>query len=364
MPAPVGLCSVLPRLESLLRMSDSARVAVNDRKPPYFVGVDVGGTNIKMGILDDIGQSLVQDSIPTEEERGPVDAMRRVAERLRRMMQEVGLAPDQVAAVGLATPGTMDIARGMLLHPHNLPHWWDFEIQACLQQMCGKPVSFANDANAAAFGEFWVGSGSEYHSIVLFTLGTGVGGGIIIGDLSIDGENSHGSELGHTIIDYNNSARLCGCGQRGHLEAYASAKAVVQRTLEALETSPQSSLRQRQKQAGELTPLIVAEEAEAGDDLARHIVLETARYLGIGTVNVLHTVDPAAVIFGGAMNFGGHDSALGEEFLGRIRQEIRQRAFPTVAERIHVDFASLGGDAGYIGAAGIARVSYHKPVGG
>ena len=106
-------------------------------------------------------------------------------------------------------------------------------------------MSFANDANAAAFGEFWVGSGSEYHSIVLFTLGTGVGGGIIIGDLSIDGENSHGSELGHMIIDYNDTARLCGCGQRGHLEAYASAKGVIQRTLEALEQPPDSSLHER-----------------------------------------------------------------------------------------------------------------------
>ncbi len=345
-------------------MSDSTRVAASDRKPPYFAGVDVGGTNIKLGIVDDLGQSLIQDSIPTDEERGPVDAMQRVAKRLRQMMQQVGLAADEIVAVGLATPGTMDIAHGLLLQPHNLPHWWDFEIQACLRELCGKPVSFANDANAAAFGEFWVGSGSEYHSIVLFTLGTGVGGGIIIGDLSIDGENSHGSELGHMIIDYNDSARLCGCGQRGHLEAYASAKGVVQRTLEALEQSADSSLQERWKQAGEMTPLMVAEEAEAGDELARQIVLETARYLGIGTVNVLHTVDPAAVIFGGAMNFGGHDSALGEEFLERIREEIRQRAFPTVADRIQVDFASLEGDAGYIGAAGIARVAYQKPVAG
>ena len=127
-------------------------------------------------------------------------------------------------------------------------------------------MSFANDANAAAFGEFWVGSGSEYHSIVLFTLGTGVGGGIIIGDLSIDGENSHGSELGHMIIDYNDTARLCGCGQRGHLEAYASAKGVIQRTLEALEQRRTARCTSAWQQAGEMTPLMVAEEAEAGDE--------------------------------------------------------------------------------------------------
>ena len=152
---------------------------------------------------------------------------------------------DEVVAVGLATPGTMDIARGMLLQPHNLPHWWDFGIQDCLRQVCQKPVSFANDANAAAFGEYWVGSGTEHHSIVLFTLGTGVGGGIIIGDFSLDGENSHGGELGHVIIDCNDTARMCGCGQRGHLEAYANARGVVQRALEELERQPAEHVAER-----------------------------------------------------------------------------------------------------------------------
>ncbi len=346
-------------------MSDcSPKTPVEQATKPFFAGVDVGGTNIKLGIVDDTGRSLVQRSIPTEEERGPVDAMQRVANELRQMRQEASLNADDVVAVGLATPGTMEIAHGMLLQPHNLPHWWNFKIQKCLQDTCGKPVAYANDANAAAFGEFWVGSGSDYHSIVLFTLGTGVGGGIIVGDLSIDGENSHGSELGHTIIDYNDTARLCGCGQRGHLEAYASAKAVIQRTTEALEQRKDSSLHARLRRQEELTPLMVAEEAGAGDELSRHIVLETARFLGIGAVNVLHTVDPAAVIYGGAMTFGGHDDPLGEEFLQRIAQEIRERAFPTIAERIHVDFASLGGDAGFIGAAGIARVSHRTLIPG
>jgi glucokinase len=109
-----------------------------------------------------------------------------------------------------------------------------------------------------------------------------------------------------------------------------------------------------------LTSLLVAEEAQAGDELALEIVLETARFLGIGAVTVMHTIDPAGVVFGGAMNFGGHETELGRRFLERIREEVRRRAFPILAQRTTVDYASLGGDAGYIGAAGIARLAYKK----
>jgi glucokinase len=287
--------------------------------------------------------------------------MQRSADALRGMIAELGLAPQDVPAVGLATPGTMDIAKGILLQPHNLPSWWNFPIRDCLAQACGKPVWFANDANAAAFGEYWVGSGSEFHSIALFTLGTGVGGGVIIGDLSIDGENSAGSEVGHTIIDYHPDARLCGCGQRGHLEAYASGKAVVQRALESLDRDADSSLARRLERDGELTPLSVAEEAERGDSLAMQLVLDTAMYLGVGAVNVMHIIDPGAVIFGGAMDFGGEQSPLGRRFLARIRQEIAARAFPVLGERTEVRFAALGNDAGFIGVAGVARAGYRRP---
>ena len=143
------------------------------------------------------------------------------------------------------TPGTMDIPRGMFLQPHNLPHWHYFPIRDCVAEAFGLPTAFANDANAAAYGEFWVGSGQKYHSIVMLTLGTGVGGGIIIGDLSVDGENSHGSECGHIIIDSSPTARMCGCGQPGHLEAYCSATALVKRTQELLANGRASSLTQR-----------------------------------------------------------------------------------------------------------------------
>jgi glucokinase len=221
-------------------------------------------------------------------------------------------------------------------------------------------VAFTNDAAAAAYGEYWVGAGREFHSLVLFTLGTGIGCGIIIGDLSIDGENSHGAECGHIIIDCGQHARICGCGQRGHLEAYASATAVIKRTQEALDSGRKSSLGDRLAAGAELTPKLLAAEAEAGDDLSLEIVLETAAFMGVGIVTLLHTIDPTGVLLGGAMTFGGNDSPLGRRFLRRIKEEVDRRAFPLLARRIAIDFAALGSDAGYIGAAGIARLEHDK----
>jgi glucokinase len=336
-------------------------IPVAEAKRPLFAGVDVGGTNIKLGLVDDLGRTISRSSIQTLVEDGPDQAVERSVHGLRKLMSDCGVAKAEIAAVGLGSPGTMDIPRGMLLSPVNLPGWDKFPIRDRFAHLLEKPVWFANDANAAAYGEFWVGGGRDYHSMVLLTLGTGVGGGIIIGDLSVDGENSHGSECGHIIIDYRPDARMCSCKRRGHLEAYASATSVVKRAEEALaDASLKTSLRAKLAAGEELTTLLLAREAEAGDRFSLDLILETAMYIGVGAVSLMHTIDPGAVILGGAMNFGGHESALGRQFLERIRQEVRARAFPTLIERTVVDFAHLGGHAGYIGAAGIARMNYHK----
>jgi glucokinase len=356
------LALLIPEVLTLIWNSLMSDVSMDTTRMsrPFFIGVDVGGTTIKFGLVDDAGQTHVKQQIPTAQETGPEDAMRRVTRVIGQIAAQAGIQLAEIAAVGLATPGTMDLKKGMLLYPHNLPTWRDFPIRDCLRNLCQKPVIFGNDANAAAFGEFWVGSGSDYNSIALFTLGTGVGGGVIIGDMTLEGENSVGSELGHAIIDFNDTARLCGCGQRGHLEAYASARAVVARTEEALAAGRKSSLTDRISDGQELTPLLLAREAEGGDKLSVEIVMETAKFLGIGAVNIMHTVDPGAVIFGGAMNFGGRNSELGRRFLDTIREAAYRRAFPALVNKTNIDFATLGGDAGYIGAAGMARVAYAK----
>jgi glucokinase len=274
--------------------------------------------------------------------------------------EEVGVDRNRIVAAGLGTPGTMDIPAGMLLQPVNLKGWDMFPIRDRLAAHLGMHVTFANDAGAAAYGEFWVGSGRDYRSMVLFTLGTGIGCGIIIDGFSIDGEHSHGAECGHIIIDYRDDAPTIPTGQRGHLEAFASATALIRRTHEALDAGRASSLADRRLRGDEITPLVVAEEAEEGDALSLEIIMDTARFMGIGVVTLMHTIDPAAVVLGGAMTFGGHESELGRKFLARIREEVKRRAFPTLAANTVIDYAQVGGDAGFIGAAGLAREAYQK----
>ena len=179
----------------------SARTTVTaaHAQPPFFAGVDLGGTNIKIGLVDDQGRTLAFVSIPTEIERGAEDGTRRMGESVRRVIAEAGLKPSDIARVGLGTPGTMDVPNGMLLEPVNLPTWRNFPIRDRLAHHAGLPVTYANDAKAAAFGEVWVGAGRGLSSMVLFTLGTGIGCGIIVDGLLVVGEHSHGAECGHII---------------------------------------------------------------------------------------------------------------------------------------------------------------------
>ncbi len=341
-------------------MASAEFVPLEQAHPPFFVGIDVGGTNIKIGVVDDWGRPLSHRSIPTNAEQGAEEGARRMGEATRLVIADASLTPQRIARAGLGTPGTMDIPSGMLLEPVNIKSWRNFPIRDRVAYYTGLPVTFANDAKAAAYGEFWVGSGRDLRSMVLLTLGTGIGGGIVIDEMLVVGEHSHGAECGHMIIDYNDNARLCNCGHRGHLEAYASATAVVKRTQEALDGGRKSSLVARLESGAELTPVLIGEAALIGDSLANEIVLDTARYLGIGIVSLMHTIDPSGVVLGGAMNFGGASNELGRRFLETVQAEVKRRALSIPAAKTSIAYAQLGGDAGFIGVAGLARLDYRK----
>lgn len=328
-----------------------------DRTPPFFLGIDVGGTNIKAGVVDDGGRVFGTSSVPTNASRGPdhgVDQMVRAAEQA---LQSAGVDSGLITGVGLATPGTMDIPAGMLLDPPNLPGWQNYPVRQKVADRLLRPTILQNDANAAAYGEYWAGSARQADSLVFFTLGTGLGGGVIVDDTIIQGEHSHGSELGHTIIEMNNG-RLCKTGQYGTLEAYCSATSLMERMQEALDSGRTSSVTSRLDDTTPLTPLLMAEEAEAGDALCTELILEMARCLGTATTSIVHVIDPTMVLLGGAMTFGRHEKRIGRMFLERVREEFRRRAFPVLAEKVLIDYASLGGSAGFIGAAGCARRAF------
>ena len=190
-------------------MAETRRfIAVHEAKPPFFVGIDLGGTNIKVGVVDDLGRPLSWLSIPTEVEKGAEDGARTHGRGRASGHRRRRLEPSAIARVGLGSPGEMDIPSGMLLTPINLKGWNNFPIRDRVSHHCGLPVDFENDANAAAYGEFWVGSGREFQSMVLLTLGTGIGCGIIIGDMVVQGAHSHGGEAGHAS---STAAKTPGC---------------------------------------------------------------------------------------------------------------------------------------------------------
>jgi glucokinase len=327
---------------------------------PLFVGVDVGGTNIKIGVVDDNGDRLAYTKFPTQADQPPEKSIERIGPVIQELLDGAGLKMDDVAAVGLGTPGPMDIARGLILTPFNMPGWHNFPIRDAFSKALDKPVTFTNDANAAAFGEYWIGSGRQFSSMILITLGTGVGGGIIIDDVSVDGAHSHGSEIGHICIDTGLAALVCPCGKSGHLEAYASATGIVNRAKEALRSHPESSMLDCNAESSPLSALMVSEAADAGDKLALQLVSETAMYLGRGIAQLAHVIDPEAFILGGAVDFGGADTALGRSFLDGIIAEAKRLTFPVVAKELKVSFAQLESDAGYVGAAGMARTEFMK----
>jgi glucokinase len=284
-----------------------------------------------------------------------------MGEVFRKLIAEAGVAHEDVARAGLATPGPMDIRAGMILRPGNLPKWWDFPIRDRASHHVGLPVTFANDANAAAYGEYWRGAGTNYRSIVLLTLGTGIGGGIIVNDMLVEGEHSCGSECGHILVNPAEDAPRDSLGKSGSLESYANASAVVARTLSKLDKGEKSSLAEVRAAGKPITPRIVAEAADNGDELSRRVIMETAHWLAMGIVSLVHTIDPDAVVLGGAMTFGGRDSPLGRDFIQCIRDEVRPRLLEPLRDKLIIEFASLGGDAGYIGAAGLARVEHRRP---
>lgn len=346
--------------------SERNLISVKEAKSPVFFGVDVGGTSIKFGLVDDYGRVIdIGEMDEQEKPRGfqtaKTDTSPQVSTHLigritDDILSRTGIDKSLVGGIGLGIPGTMDMKTRILRRPPNLPSWEGFKVCDELTALTGLPVQFCNDANAAAYGEYWVGSASGFSSVALLTLGTGIGTGIIIDGVSIDGSNGYGGECGHIVIDISSNARLCGCGQIGHLEAYASATGVSRRAIE-LSSVRKSVLRETINPDTRLSdvPKLVYDAAENGDALALEIVTDTAKFLSYGIVSILNTIDPACILLGGAMTFGGKETKVGRMFLETVRSEVNQLSFKAIAEKLRIDLATLGGDAGFIGAAGLAR---------
>lgn len=312
------------------------------------IGVDLGGTNIRAGLVDRDGRVLKKIEVSTLIQDGKDMVIERLIKGIKGLQEEVrsGTAPTEVLAVGLGAPGIISIKKGVIALSPNLPDWIDVPLRDIVGEGIGLPVILENDANAWAFGERWIGAGRNLQDFILITLGTGVGGGIIHKGEILHGANGMAGEIGHMTV--NPDGHGCGCGNNGCLEVYASARGIVDRTIEAIEAGRESKLKElTEGNLYRITSEMLYEVAKEGDSLARDIMREMGRYLGIGIANLINIFNPEAIIIGGGLKEAW------DLFIEPAKKEIEKRAFNIPAESAKIIQSTLN-DGGLLGAAGIA----------
>ena len=312
----------------------------------WIAGVDIGGTNLRVGLVPcEGGLPVAVTSAPTRAERGPDAVVAEVVSMLRKAIAEVGRG--SIAGVGIGAPGPLDRRRGVVLETPNLG-WREVALAEMIERGTGLPVVLDNDANCFAFGEWWLGAGRGAERLVGLTLGTGIGGGIVLGGEIYRGASDAAAEVGHMSIDHN--GRRCACGSRGCVEAYASGSAIAARAAEGIASGADSMLSAMGAgDASAITAEAVCEAAAAGDDYAGRLLSETARILGVAVANLIHLVNPDVIVIGGGV------AAAGELLLAPLRVEAEQRAFRSATRACRIVAAELEATAGLIGAAGVFK---------
>lgn len=328
--------------------SDSAR---------YVIGVDLGGTNIVVGAMPlDGSRQLAVHSEPTYAESGPLGVTDRIVSLIERAIAEVmaseGVAREAIVGVGVGAPGPLDRARGLVIVAPNLG-WHDFPLRDELARRTGLPTTLDNDANCATLGEWWQGAARGARHVVGVTIGTGIGGGIILNGELHHGASDVAGELGHTTID--SFGRRCKCGNYGCLEAYASGPAIAERAREAIAGGEASIIPSLVGyDLSRVTAQTVYDAASRGDAVALEVVKETARFLGTGIANLLNILNPDVVVVAGGV------TRAGDALFEPLRAEVKRRAFRPAVDACRIVPGSLPGTAGMVGA--VATFKAQRPV--
>jgi glucokinase len=321
-----------------------ATSAASDR---YIIGVDLGGTNIVVGALSaDGAQQFGMHSIPTRADLGADAVVERMVQLVERVAAETlaatGATRSQILGVGIGSPGPLSRATGVVIFTPNLG-WSNFPLRDRIADAVQLPATLDNDANCATLGEWWLGAARGARHVVGLTIGTGIGGGLILDGRLFHGVGDVAGEIGHTTIDAN--GRRCGCGNYGCLEAYASGPAIAERAREALAGGEPSVM--PAAVGGDLSRLTAAtvyDAAQHGDRLAQEVVRETARILGIGIANLLNIFNPDVVVLAGGV------TQAGDQLFEPMRAEVRRRAFKPAVDACRIVPGELQGNAGVVGA--------------
>lgn len=314
-----------------------------DEKAKYIIGIDLGGTNIKGAFLDRDGHTLEKISITTNADKGAQVVIARILHVIDELIQWAEVDKSHIAGIGIGVPGQIDYDRGEVLFAPNLG-WRNVFITDEIARATGLPVYLDNDGNVAALGEMWCGAGKGYSDIIALTIGTGIGGGIILRGKVLRGITGSAGEVGHMIMQENGP--LCNCGKRGCLETLSSASAILRKARESIENSKKTSL----VEYSQLEAKDIFKAAESGDQIALDIINESARWLGIAIANLINVLNPQLVVIGGGV------ARAGDILINPIRRVALENALEVAAKAVKIVPAQLGNDAGCIGAGALVTM--------
>ncbi len=310
----------------------------NQSSDSLVFAVDLGGTHLRVALVDDSGKILAQ--LKQETPKG--ESGNCIVEALAKAAQQWTTQRERVVATSIMVPGAVDSDNAVVLQAPNLPSLVNFALKTELEKRLGWPVFLENDANAAAVGEMWMGAARGCSDVVSITLGTGVGGGVILDGKLWRGSHGSAGEIGHTTVDPFSGLK-CKCGNTGCLELFASATAIVRMACENLARFPQSSLK-----SDGLTAEKIFRAGQSGDELGLAVFKRFGMYLGIGLANLINLIDPQIIVIsGGAVN--GWDL-----FSEEMYRQVNERAFRTISQQVKIARAACGDNAGLLGAARLA----------
>jgi glucokinase len=312
--------------------------------PIFMLGVDIGGTQLRLAITDNPGHVICRRVLPSPAQEAPAIMVEAIVQTAKDLLEDVG--GTSLAAVGVAAPGPIDVSNSEVLNAPNLPKFRRTPLKALLERELEAPVVLENDANAAAVAEQRLGHGRNVENMVYITVSTGIGGGIIIDGRLYHGFRGGAGEFGHMTIDPKGP--LCGCGKRGCWEAFASGTAIAHEAARRLLSHDQSPSRLADGKGDSLDARMVCEAALAGDRLSQEILNFSAFYFGVGLANVVNVFSPELVVVGGGLTNAG------ELFISPAFKTCRAWTFPFHADNVRLEVTYLGDDIALLGALELA----------
>lgn len=309
------------------------------------IGIDVGGTNVKIALVDDNGKIIYSNSVPTYAKMGYEYTVNNIKQAIRDLMKETNTTPTDIEGIGFDFPGQVDCKTGVVKLAPNIPGWVNVPIAQMIEDEFHIPTRIDNDVRCAALGELKFGAGRGCENFICITVGTGIGSGIVINGKVVRGATNAAGELGHIKLQMNGGP-ICGCGDTGCLEAFASGPAIVAMAQDYIKGGKSTKFREMAAaEGGEITPYMVAKAAEEGDPVAKRIFEIIGEYIGIGLTSVINLLNPERVIIGGGV------AESGELLLAPIRKTIKERAMVVAGNAVEIVPAQLGNSAGVIGAS-------------